>query len=435
MSYEKKDYRVSFWGLGYIGFSGIISYANKDITCFGIDIDPTIKQKIFDKSYKADLLHWLNVDPVEMLKKGIYKIGDSFILPIDQIRTIHHICIPTEKNGKPDNEQLFNVTREIAKYENIRNSRETIVIIESTLIPGTARKCLNMLTERCPEKSIMLGVAPRRDWFISKDKNLENLPRIVGTNSDSASKVIEEELSVVCKTIVHALDYEHAEITKSVENAFRHMDITLANQLCDAFPHMNMRHVLELVGTKWNIDTYYPSFGTGGYCIPLSSRYLKEAAEVSMGLIDETVKYDTMRPTMFAEEIIKMHPSKVGILGIAYKENLKINKNCAIQRMIVQMQKTGIEIYINDVMYKESEIVSTYHAHWFEWLDYQAYKQFDILIINTAHDAYMNFDSNRLHEALQRCWRVYDNCGLLQKMDVTEKLGSRYWLIGTPKLF
>ena len=61
---------------------------------------------------------------------------------------------------------------------------------------------------------------------------------------------------------------------KKYRNAYRHMEITLANQLSLVYPRESMREVLKLVGTKWNIGTYFPGFGTGGYCIPLSSQYV-----------------------------------------------------------------------------------------------------------------------------------------------------------------
>ena len=52
-------------------------------------------------------------------------------------------------------------------------------------------------------------------------------------------------------------------MVKSVENAYRHMDITLANQLSLAFPGDNIREVLKLVGTKWNLETFHPGIGAG----------------------------------------------------------------------------------------------------------------------------------------------------------------------------
>ena len=84
-------------------------------------------------------------------------------------------------------------------------------------------------------------------------------------------------------------------MVKSIENAYRHMEITLANQLSLAYTNENMREVLKLVGTKWNIGTYHPGFGTGGYCIPLSSQYvLREVKDKSkLTLLRETIKTDT----------------------------------------------------------------------------------------------------------------------------------------------
>ena len=86
-----------------------------------------------------------------------------------------------------------------------------------------------------------------------------------------------EVLSIVCEKLIPAPDHRHAEIVKSVENAFRHSEITLANQLSLAYPNLNMTEVLRLVGTKWNVGTFHPSFGSGGYCIPFSSNTFEGA--------------------------------------------------------------------------------------------------------------------------------------------------------------
>ena len=70
------------------------------------------------------------------------------------------------------------------------------------------------------------------------------------------------------------------------------MEITLANQLSIAYPKENMREVLQLVGTKWNIGTFFPGFGTGGYCIPLSSQYVVQGIsnDEHLSLLRETIK-------------------------------------------------------------------------------------------------------------------------------------------------
>ena len=113
-----------------------------------------------------------------------------------------------------------------------------------------------------------------------KHKTIENLDRVIGSKNKEGL-IIKQILSIVCKKIHVAKNYSISEMVKSIENAYRHMD-TLANQLSIAYKDYDMREVLNLVGTKWNIGTF-SGFGTGGYCIPLSSQYvLKSRVKINL---------------------------------------------------------------------------------------------------------------------------------------------------------
>ena len=102
-------------------------------------------------------------------------------------------------------------------------------------------------------------------------------------------------------------------MVKSVENAYRHMDITLANQLSLAFPKDNIREVLKLVGTKWNQKTFHPGIGARGYCIPLSSRYiLSQVRNVNkLSLLRETIKTDDSMVKFIANSISRKGLKKI----------------------------------------------------------------------------------------------------------------------------
>ena len=116
-------------------------------------------------------------------------------------------------------------------------------------------------------------------------------------------------------------------MVKSIENAYRHVEITLANQLSLAYPKENMREVLKLVGTKWNIGTFYPGFGSGGYCIPLSSQYVLQNVNKSkdLTLLRETIKTDKNINLLIARSLVKKKYKNVGVLGLSYKGNLKVS--------------------------------------------------------------------------------------------------------------
>ena len=148
-----------------------------------------------------------------------------------------------------------------------------------------------------------------------------------GASDSESSKETLNVLSIVCKKLHEATSHKEAEMVKSIENAYRHMDITLANQISLAYPNENIREVMRLVGTKWNINTYYPGFGTGSYCIPLSSQYVlnQVSNKKNLSLLRETIKSDKFINLKIAESIIKKRLKKVAVLGLSYKGNLKVS--------------------------------------------------------------------------------------------------------------
>ena len=174
-------------------------------------------------------------------------------------------------------------------------------------------------------------------------------------------------------------------MVKSFENAYRHVDIALANQLSEAYPDENIREALELVGTKWNIGTFYPGFGSGGYCIPLSSKYvmLGSKNKNKLGILKETIKTDTNINIKIARSIERQKFKKIGILGLSYKEDLKVNILSPVIPLINYLKNKGLNCKIYDPFYssKETKIVAGINSFDF----YKDLKKFDCLIYHVNH--------------------------------------------------
>ena len=76
------------------------------------------------------------------------------------------MCIPTEKKGKPYDKILNSVINSILK-----NFKYGLIIIESTLTPGTSTKIIKKkLSRQLDKKNFFYAVAPRRDWFVDNSK-------------------------------------------------------------------------------------------------------------------------------------------------------------------------------------------------------------------------------------------------------------------------
>jgi nucleotide sugar dehydrogenase len=216
-------------------------------------------------------------------------------------------------------------------------------------------------------------------------------------------------LSIVCDKLVIAPDHRHAEIVKSVENAFRHVEITLANQLSLAYPSLNMTEVLRLVGTKWNIGTYHPSFGTGGYCIPLSSQYALEGAEKPeyLTILKEAITTDNNLPTILADRLADRGFRKVGILGLSYKGDLKVHVLSPTLRIAKRLTERGSMVKINDPYYSPEEINKLTGCESFSFPS--GLSEFECVIVVAGHRLYRSIPHTELKKHLINCRTVIDN--------------------------
>jgi len=403
---------VGVWGTGYIGYSTLVNFAANGVKCLGTDTSPSIVQAVNEgKVPVANLEYWLGFDPKPLIDAGMIRATTDWKELLKDEIAVHLIAIPTEKGDKPWDGALKDVTEKIAKIEAKRNS-SLLMIIESTLTPEKTDELVIPILESAGlrvGRDIHVGVAPRRDWFISPEKNLKTLPRVVGGTTPETTKLMTDVLSIVCDHLVPAVDHRHAEMVKSIENAYRHVEITLANQLSLAYPNVDMTEVLKLVGTKWNIGTYHPSFGTGGYCIPLSSQYLLSGTghPERLSILKAAVDTDSELPVMVADALASRDAKKVGVLGLSYKGDLKVHILSPTLKIVSRLKGKGIEVKVHDPYYSHNEIRQIVGTETFAFPE--GMKEFDAIVVVAGHRAYMAVPESTILKNLVNCKLVLDN--------------------------
>src|SRR3989338_3795677 len=265
LKYREKG--VAVWGLGYIGYSSMAYFAMSGIRCVGYD---TLAEKIKFINKKGKLKHkgeksfpnldfWLGFDVEPMFRDGLIKATSKRRVLISNDFPVHLVAVPTEKENKfgehlPYDKHLKDVFETMATY-----------------------------------------------------KKLKTIPRVVGGTNKKTTELMVDVLSLVCGTVLKADDHKQATIVKSIENSYRQVDITLANQLSVAYPDLNMKKILKLVGTKWNVGTFHPSFGTGGYCLPLAPHYVLSGCRnpEALTLLKNSVDFDYDQPRRVAKSLAK----------------------------------------------------------------------------------------------------------------------------------
>lgn len=424
--------RIGVWGVGYIGYSTLVAYAAEGVKTIGFDVNPkrveNVNNGLIDIPALAD---WIGIPLAPFVQKGTICATSDFneILASDII--IHFICVPTEDFEKPTNKFLLEVFGKL-----LRRSRfpiKPIVIIESTLTPGTTDKVLIPFLAKYGlqvGKDLFLAVAPRRDWFVEKTKRLKVLDRVFGATDSLGTKIAQDVLSIVCDKLHAAPSHREAEIAKGVENAYRQMDIALANQLTLAYPNIDIKEVLRLAGTKWNMNTYRPSFGTGGYCIPLASKYVLQGAKRPeyLTLLKEAMRTERMMPKAIVNSLVQRKIKKVGILGLSYKGNLKVPTLSPTIPLVQFLKRRLIKVSVYDPLYSNKEIKDITGAQSFDFPE--ELDDFDALLLEADHSSFGKNQVAKKLKKLKRVRLILDNTGMWENFQLGNPL--EYHVVGEP---
>jgi UDP-N-acetyl-D-mannosaminuronic acid dehydrogenase len=100
-----------------------------------------------------------------------------------------------------------------------------------------------------------------------------------------------------------------AELTKTVENSYRYLEIAFAEELkmvCDNIG-VNFEDLRGAINTKWNINILEAQGGIGGHCLPKDSEMVLEMSRgtVPISLLDTAKQIDKQYRDHIGEEIVK----------------------------------------------------------------------------------------------------------------------------------
>lgn len=260
----KMTKKVCIIGLGQIGFP-VAQYAQDNgVDVWGYDISPgTVEHANKEGKFKATA-SWNEIPQVE-----------TYI-----------ICVTTGQAGScPDLSAVFDVCKKISQ----KAPNDSLVSIESTIIPGTCKK---IFTEIFKTK-IRVVHAPHRYWADEPEKHGVNQLRVIGGVNPESLQVGLKLYGEVFKIPMHVCPtVEIAEMCKITENSHRYLQIAFAEDLkmlCDQIG-MNFNDLRAACNTKWNVDIPEARDGIGRHCLPKDIHYVTTLGHST--LLDGAIKVD-----------------------------------------------------------------------------------------------------------------------------------------------
>jgi UDP-N-acetyl-D-glucosamine dehydrogenase len=382
---SKLSTTISVIGLGYVGLPLAISAAQSGYEVYGIDVDLVKIESIKNgKSPVEDIS-----DPeIQNAISGKLKVGSDFS-PVEG-SSIVVICVPTplDVDRKPDLSLIDAAVKSFAKHL----SKSALVILESTVQPGTTRDYLVSLISKysaLTPSDFNVAYSPERIDPANKKWNLKNTPKIVAGLNPIATKQARDFYSKFVDNIVECESPEVAELAKLLENTFRYVNISFINELsifCRSFG-VDINQVIAAASTKpYGFMPFYPSVGVGGHCIPVDPLYLSDKARtigVQTKFIDLADEINTQMPYFFvklaSERIGGLQGKRVLVIGVSFKPNVADVRETPVEALIFGLQEEGAKVFWHDDLVKE------WNGHKSSSLE----SGYDLAIIATPHD-YLN---------------------------------------------
>ncbi len=352
--------KVVVIGLGYVGLPLAIAAVKSGYSVVGIDVSAEKISKINS-----------GVSPVEDIEDSQIRevlSGNKFRVSSDYIEIqdadVVLICVPTplQVNQLPDLSNVENAARSLSMYL----SRNLLVILESTVAPGTTRHFLAPLLKSAEHNDnidVELAFSPERIDPLNKKWNLKNTPKIVAGLTDNSRKKAVEFYSKFVDNVVECDSLEIAETAKLLENCFRLINISFINELSKLCYKMGIEvsQVINAAATKpYGFMPFYPSIGVGGHCIPVDPLYLSSKAKElgePMQLIDLASQINLSMPDYFIkraeEKLRKLEGKRILVIGVSYKPNVADTRETSVEMLITGLKQRGAEVVWHDDLVKE----------------------------------------------------------------------------------
>lgn len=364
---NERTLKVGVIGLGYVGLPVALMIAEQGFDVVGLDVDE---------------------EKMQMLRKGESPIkGDEPGLQELVMAAKEYKFLPTTDYAHAADRDIIliavdtpiNNSTRVPEYKNLKAAlsslalvlkKDALVIIESTIAPGTidtvVRPLLEEKTGFTLNKDFYLGHCPERVMPGKLLHNLAHYDRVVGGSTPEVATVMKEFYCTYVKGELDTSDIATAEVVKTTENYYRDVQIAFANQLainCE-IRGVDVYKVRELVNKVEHRDVHLPGAGVGGHCIPkdglLNVAFLRNSdqivAQLPIKMAELAREINDYMPIHMGELLldglheldINPQQATVAVLGYAYLANSDDDRNSPTESLIQYLNGKVGTIRIHD---------------------------------------------------------------------------------------
>lgn len=390
-------------GQGYVGLPLALRAVEVGYRVVGFDLDVDRVKRLADgDSYVEDVS---DARLRAALASGRYLPTDAEALMADFDVAVIDVPTPLQE-GNPNLAYVEAATATLARH--LRAG--ALVILESTSYPGTTEELVVPLLEDgsglVAGRDFCVGYSPERIDPGNRTWRFENTPKVVSGIDSRSLAAVEKFFGRLVDSTVAVSGTREAELTKLLENTFRHVNIALVNELAMFASDLDIDvwEAIDAASTKpFGYLRFTPGPGVGGHCLPIDPSYLSWKVRRSLGQpfrfvelandVNEHMPDYVVRRLLLAFNRMgrALNGSRVLLLGLAYKRNTGDAREAPGTMIARSLVALGAEVRVADPHLSGDTL-----AYPLVELSAAEVDAADAVVIVTDHDAF-DYDLVRAH--------------------------------------
>lgn len=365
---------IAVYGLGKVGLPMATVFAERTGRVTGVDIDPAVIETVergeapFEhEPGLGDLIDATIADEsLTVTTDGELAASQArlhvIIVPVGVERWSPHEQAPSwTPEGRTSTEQLGPDLTALETVADTVASGVTpgdLLVVESTVPPGTTRAVVAERLERDTSGSAPIGVAfsPER---VASGRAIEDLrgayPKVVGgVDAASTTAAMWVYQALVDAPVIPVSDARTAEAVKLFEGVYRDVNIALANELARIQPELDIdvREAIDAANSQPYCDIHDPGAGVGGHCIPVYPHLLRAPLESAVPLIERARQVNDRMPGFVTERLltelsdqgIEPETATIGVFGLTYRAGIPETTNAPAGDIIDRLRWQGMTV-------------------------------------------------------------------------------------------
>lgn len=398
---------VTVFGLGFVGLTTALGFADKNNKVYGIEVNPE-RVKILENGKLPFHEPGLDEALTRNLNKNFF-ITDNLAKAISESDCIYY-CVgtPYGDDGQADLTYLFDAIESTLKELNDNKFR--VLVTKSTIPPTTTQeRVIPFIEKQGFVIGEQIGVANNpeflREGYCWDD--FINSDRIVLGVSDEKSEQILKQLYETFDCPIFTVSLNTGEFIKYLSNTLLATLISFSNEMSiiadnlgdiDVANAFRILHLDKRLKDSGIASYIYPGCGYGGYCLPKDTNAiyaLSKSKGFTPEILENTIKTNDEMHIFITEKITRNieKEDKIGILGLSFKPGSDDVRDTPAAKVIKELISRG---YSNITAYDPLAIEEFKKCYDFniKYADYETVlEESDELVILTAWEEFEDVKS------------------------------------------